>query len=452
MKRFTKLLSAALCAALCVISCAAGLAGCTKIQPKPYEKGEYEKEISELSEVKGETLVAKKPLVKWNGRYEYVKESSAKIDGTVGGAVMLYNTATGFTVTFKGTSLTVTFLHSASDIYYNFAVDDETLPNPAAGKRFYLPDGETVSRVTLVSGLKDGEHTVTCLKTDEAADAYTAVSAFETDGKFAYRNVAEDNDTLKFMFVCASGGSGHGSLYYSETATAGRVGRTRKNSSSLHSFNYLTARMFDADVQFVAQSGWGVRYPKSMYEVLDYSGITPGNTVSEAKTTALWDRTNYIPDVIILNIGGNDTTASGFEKEIYQQYCGLTVKKLHENYPNATIIWTHTGSKAGTYAAQAFAADAELSEADFLHECVIPQKGYGVTGRGTYGANDHNSIKTHIDTAAVLSAYLKKLGYYPVRENVTFESQKSFLEFDAGVTGETPYAGTEELYCYPLKG
>ena len=75
-----------------------------------------------------------------------------------------------------------------------------------------------------------------------------------------------------------------------------------------------------------------------------------------------------------------------------------------------------------------------------------------MTGRGTYGANDHNSIKTHIDTAAVLSAYLKKLGYYPVRENVTFESQKSFLEFDAGVTGETPYAGTEELYCYPLKG
>ena len=71
--------------------------------------------------------------------------------------------------------------------------------------------------VTLVSGLNQGHHTITCLKMDEPRDAYTAVTSFETDGGFYERNTAQDNQKTKFMFVCASGGSGFGALSYSET-------------------------------------------------------------------------------------------------------------------------------------------------------------------------------------------------------------------------------------------
>jgi hypothetical protein len=122
------------------------------------------------------------------------------------------------------------------------------------------------------------------------------------------------------MMVCASGGSGHGSLGYSDDGKGG-LGRNTSNSSSLHAFNYLTARMFGADVQFVANSGWGVSYPsgKSIYDVLDYSGITTSNSVNGAKTTAKWDHQKWVPDVIIFNIGGNDTTADGFSELTYQQ-------------------------------------------------------------------------------------------------------------------------------------
>ncbi len=447
MKKVFKILSVVFAATLLCAS----FAGCSKINNKPYQKGEYEREESQYSDISGDKLVNGDSLVKWEGRYEYVKNVSDKVAGASGSAVMLYNTATGFTVNFTGTTLKVTFIHNANDIYYNFAVDGETLPNPAAGRRFYLPDGEIVSEVTLVKDLPHGEHKVTCLKMDEAADAYTAVSAFSTDGKFMYRNTAEDADTLKFMFICASGGSGHGSLYYSTEATKSRVGRTRRNSSSLHAFNYLVARMYDADVQFVAQSGWGVKYPKSMYDVLDYTGITPDNSVAAAKETAKWDWAQYVPDVVIMNIGGNDTNASSFVKETYQKTCVNMVKKVHENYPNAVIIWTHTGSKAGTYASEAFRADEEIAAGGYLHDCIIPQKGYGNSGWGSYGANDHNSFKTHIDTAEVLTAYLKKLGFYPVRENVTFEEQKSFLLFDDSTATEKPAESFDDYYVYPVK-
>ncbi|MBP5467015.1 MAG: hypothetical protein J6Y43_05590, partial [Clostridia bacterium] len=412
------------------------------------EKEPYDKTPSEYSVLTGNLLVNEDAIVKWEGRYEYKSDISAVIPETVGGAVLLYNTATGFTVTFTGTSLTVVFLHSAGDIYYNFALDDETLPNPAAGRRFYLPAAEKSSTVTLVSGLTDGEHTVTCLKMSEAADSYTAISRFETDGYFMYRNINEDLDKLKFMFICASGGSGHGSLYYSKEATTG-VSRTTENSSSLHSFNYLTARMFGADVEFVGQSGWGVKYPKSVYDILDYTGITPVNTVAGAKNTAKWEWANYVPDIVIFNIGGNDTTASGFDENIYMRTCVDMVEKVHEEYPNAILIWTHTGSKAGKLAVQAFEQSDYIKSGEFLHYCIIPQKGYGVTGWGTHGANDHNSIKTHIDTAAVLSSFIKKLGFETVRKNVTFESQASFIIFAASALDEKPQEEYTDLFVYP---
>ncbi len=48
--------------------------------------------------ISGDELVADKPLVKWEGRYEYRDEQ-----------VYLYHTATGFTVEFYGTDLLVRF-------------------------------------------------------------------------------------------------------------------------------------------------------------------------------------------------------------------------------------------------------------------------------------------------------------------------------------------------------
>lgn len=357
--------------------------------------------------------------VKLEGRYD-----STAGQGSDPARVNLYHTAGGFTVEFTGTTLYVEFYSEEGENrpYFNVAVDDEVLPTTGEDRTFCLTGG--IQRVTVVEGLEYGKHTVTCLKMSEPYDGVTSLVLMETDGAFEKRDKQFDAGNFRFMVVCASGGSGHGSLGYSENG--GHLARTTANSSSLHAFPYLTARMFGADVQFVANSGWGVSFPedRSILDVMDYSGITGSNNVSGAMTTARWDMQRWVPDVILFNIGGNDTTASGFDKSIYQQEVVQMVQMLHQQYPDAYMIWTHTNSNAGKYAVSAL-TDAGILQQGFLQVVVIPKVG----SDGTTGANNHNSLLTHIATADILAqALIDCWGFTPVRENIAFEDYAPLLE------------------------
>ncbi len=386
----------------------------------------FENENAKTGTISGQSLVLANgtKLVKWEGRHEFKEADNM---------MYLYYTATGFTVEFVGTKLDVTFYsqinNEANKPYYQFALDDEDLPNAIQGRTFKLNGGEET--IALIANLENTAHTLKCLKMSEAADATTAVKALKTDGYFVPRDEEDDQGALRFMFVCASGGSGHGSLYYNNSNT--RAARTTANSSSLHAFNFLTARMFGADSMFVAQSGWGVKYPKSISSILDYSGITTSNSVSGAKTTAVWDNQSWVPDVIIFNIGGNDTTSSNFDEAAYKQEVVAMVKKLHGYYPNANMIWTHTNSNAGRYAMSAITSE----HLNYIVQVVIPQVGSGPqpvdpqeeqTIYG-YGANNHNSIKTHIATAQILADALHdNWGYTARKTNITFEQFEGVLK------------------------
>ena len=371
-----------------------------------------------------EDLVSSTPYIKWEGRYDYTE-----VQNNEPAKINLYHSATGFTIDFTGTELYVEFeTKVAGDSkshypYFNVAVDDEVIPTIAPERTFCLTGG--VERVCIVSGLENKKHTVKCLKMSEPYDATVSVRVLETDGTFHERDVEYDKGNFRFMFVCASGGSGHGALGYSDDGK-GSLGRNTKNSSALHSFNYLTARMFGADVQYVGNSGWGVSYPtdKSVLDVLDYTGITTSNNVEGAKKTAKWDKSKWTPDVIILNIGGNDTVQSGFKKEVYQKEVVELIEKLHSDYPNAYMIWTHTNSNAGKYAISAL-NDKGIMKAGYLKEVIIPK----VEADGTVGANGHNSIFTHIQTADILAeALTKNWGFTVVNPNITFDDYESILK------------------------
>lgn len=382
--------------------------------------------ISNINIISGSLLNNNEQLVKWNGRYEF------KVGDRVKPTMMyLYHTATGFTVDFYGTSLEVEFYHYYNesknyDIYYDVAIDDETLPNPL-NRRFCLSKENIYQKVTLAAGLEEGHHTVTCLKMSETFDGYTAIKSLKTEGNFYYRK-GLDEDKLKFMFVCASSGSGHGSLAY--TLNSSTKPRTTANSSSLHSFMHLTARRFDSDFQFVSTSGWGIRYPESkqISEVLDYSGITISNNIEGSKSTALWDYNNFIPDIIMFHIGGNDTKQSNFDLIKYQTKAVEMIEKLHLYYPFAKMVFIHTSTKSGSYAMSAF-KEAGIIRKNYLIEAIIPKIGEGETGKNTYGANDHPSFKTHLDSGKILTETISnKWGYTPTVEDIKFEQFENILD------------------------
>ena len=405
---------------LVVVMCF-GLVGCEQDPP------DDETTIPTTKKVSGQLLVDKTtPLVKWEGRHEFLTYKDHQM-------VMAYNTATGFTVDFYGTELKATFFHQNSEntggnIYYQVALDDEVLPTTNKERVICLPNDKMMVTLTLVKNLPLGHHKVTCLKMSEPADALTGIVDISTDGGIYTRDAEQDNQNLKFMFVCASGGSGYGSLVCVPRDT---VGRTTANSSSLHAFTYLTARQFGADVQYVAQAGWGVHYPtnKSILQVFDHVGIlgyspTSGykNSVNGAKTTGKWDHSQWVPDVIILHIGGNDTKQSAFKQDPYQESVVQLVSKLHELYPNAKMLWAHTNSKAGTLAMSAL-TKAGIVAKGYIKSAVIPQ----VADDGTYGASDHHSFKSHITASDALATYLETFGFAPIRDNVVFEDYAEFI-------------------------
>lgn len=383
-------------------------------------KEEDDPNNTNINFISGDLLVGEKPLVKWEGRYNYVKGENNTAD-----KVYLYYTATGFTVDFYGSSLDVEFYHTKSNIYYNIALDDEILPNPKQERRFYLPSGEENTTVRLIDNLEIGHHTIKCVKMDEGYDGLTAVVSLETDGYFYYRDKEYDDSNYKFMFVCASGGTGFGSLGFSNDSS--KMSRNTANSSSLHAFNYLTGRRFGADMQFVSCSGWGVYYPRSISKVLDYCGITPENSVNSSKQTGNWDYYKFVPDVIIFNIGGNDTTQNNFDKTVYQEEVVNMVNKLHEIYPKAKMIWTHTNSNAGKYAVTAM-SDAGIIKEDYMKVVIIPKVGAGDTGENTYGASDHNSFKTHMDASKLLVAAVEEWGFESFIDDVVFSDYDWILD------------------------
>lgn len=363
------------------------------------------------------------PLVKWEGRYEY-KVGNINTPSMV----YLYHTATGFTIDFYGTSLEVDFYTSMNDvIYYDYSIDDETLPN-INNRRFSLSKESNYQTVVLVENLEEGFHSIKCLKQSEPRDSYTAIKEFRTDGKFMYREGLGDDDNLKFMFINASSGSGYGALVCTEGAST--VKRTTENSSSLHSYMYLTARRFNADVHYVASAGWGVKYPltKSISEVFDYTGVTPSNDVAGAKTTALWDYKKYVPDIIMMHIGGNDVDENDFNLITYQNAVVDLVSKLHNLYPLAKILWLHTNTNSGVYGITALEEVGAIRNG-YLKEVIFPKVGAGESGNNTYGANSHHSFKSHIDASRIITNFITNTwNYKTLVEEITYEQFESIID------------------------
>lgn len=314
------------------------------------------------------------------------------------GLLYAYNTGTGFEVSFYGTRLNAEFVCSNTESedtrpYYQVFTDGEI--SPEEGKVIGIDKSE--KNVKLVSELEEGVHTVTVVKRTESSDGTTAIKSLSTDGYFK----AERREREMFIqIVGGSGISGHGAI--------GQVGeeRTTKNSSCIHSFGYLTAMAFDADFEFVSNSGWGLKWgyndasgKDNIRKAYDNIGIDENNkTIEQA-----WDHAAFRPDVVVVNVGGNDYTShinklSGAEKTAAEKEFTAAVKEflehIHALHPNAVVIWTSTDQKSGNGAASLKAID----EIDPAHSWVIPVLIEG-SRNGELGADDHAGYKTHVKDA-----------------------------------------------------
>ncbi len=326
------------------------------------------------------------------------------------GLLYVYNTGTGFEVSFYGTRLNAEFVCTNTESentrpYYQVFTDGEV--SPEEGKTVEIDKAE--KNVKLVSGLEEGMHTVKVIKRTESSDGTTAIKSISTDGYFTKQ---QGESKMFVQIVGGSGISGHGAI--------GQVGeeRTTKNSSCIHSFGYLTAMAFGADFEFVSNSGWGLKWgyndatgKDNIRKAYDNIGISEKNKTIEKA----WDQTVFAPDVVVVNVGGNDYTShinklSGAEKTAAEKDFTAAVKEflehIHTLYPEAVVMWTSTDQKSGNGAASLKAID----EIDPARGWAIPVLIEG-SRNGELGADDHASYKTHIkDAQTVVNAVCEALG------------------------------------------
>ncbi len=346
----------------------------------------------------------KEEMIRFIGRTQYENERR-----------YMYYTATGFDLHFEGSALRCGFYaenteNSSRQPYFSVMLDDEIAPE---GTTFHLT--EKNQTVTLAENLTYGIHRIRVLKRSEPYDGITALTFAETDGTFLEK---EESRKMKIQIVGGSGISGHGAL-----GSKGQ-GRTTENSSSLHAFGYLTARMFDADFQFISNSGFGLKWgfqPSNARQAYDDVGIDgAGRLIGKS-----WDHERWIPDLVIVNIGGNDFTAHVNNasdpvaaKKEFKEAVEEFLTHIHALYPQVKIIWTHTGSQNGTL------AEAVISDYMYRRQVktvVIPKVG---SDGDPEGANGHNSVVTHIRTAEILAKEIESFtGNTRVRENIAWPLQ-----------------------------
>jgi len=345
--------------------------------------------VSALSE----TLLTDSQYVRWIGRTYYDAERKQ---------MFFYHTGTGFTVTFVGTELSIELLatNSGSNYlrpYFLVSVDEEVAPEGSVITT-YEPD----TTLTLVQGLEYGVHQVTFLKRSEPIDSETAIKSIVTDGHLLPPSSAPD---YKVLIIGGSGISGHGDIGQQGQA------RTTANSDSLQAFGYLVARSMNADFQFVSASGWGLKWgynPTNDHGTVNIRTAfdTVGIDDNEELIDIPYDPLLFVPDVVVVNIGGNDFSAyisklSGTDlieaKALFRGAVTEFVSYLHELYPDALVIWTHTGSQNGT---EAQAAIGDLDPKHY-YTVVLEIKQVGEDG-DPIGADNHASVVTHARNAQIV--------------------------------------------------
>lgn len=326
-------------------------------------------------------------FLEWYGRHTYQNER-----------MYFYHTATGLKIRFYGRVLKVYFYLEMkhNDIYYSVSKDGSNLLTEEPFIQRGLED------VLEVSFDDYGLHVVEIVKRSEPEDGITSITKIETNGYFEEEII--ELSQPHFLIIGASGISGHGAL-----GTEGQP-RTTANSSSLHSFGFLTAQAFQGSYEFVANSGWGLAFgfndtsgEENIAKAYDYIGIDSNQHIIDIP----YDH-HRIPDYIIINIGGNDYSSvinklSGFDKtdkiQEFKQAVANFILKLREDAPDAHLFWTMTeGSLNGTAAAQVI-SQLDPSDQMYVHVIVIMQVG---DNGDPEGANNHASYVTHQKSAHIL--------------------------------------------------
>lgn len=277
--------------------------------------------------------------VKWLGRNrqgEYFGES----------AVALYNVASGFSVSFKGTYLKVRIYSTSGDSgengsnigngYVRVYVDGES-------ERIELKTNNEYYDLTLASGL-DGEkvHTVKMLKAVEEDFSRLYVSGIETDGVFYTPDAPSD---VKIDFYGDSITAGYGILGVAPAPQTSVMDGTVTYAAKV-------ADYLDADYNVMAMQGIALSSACNTNGIVRKYVMKDVYSHYSVNDATAWNYEKFQPNVIIINLGTNDngslintytgkfnpTADTNTKLNTFISEYSAMITDLHVKCPNAKII------------------------------------------------------------------------------------------------------------------
>ncbi len=277
-----------------------------------YDDVTYSKEIHiTKKENRIQKFYRNSTYLKFHGRNEFYTDY-----------VTMDNEAAGFETTFYGTNLTCEMQGFYASYYgptmFSVIIDDATDYN-SNSFAFTSTDSK---EYTLAKNLDKGFHTIKVLKRTEAGATFATMTSLSTDGYFVK---AEEKEKLKLEAYGDSITAGYGNMR-SETAADG----TNSNiQNTLMTYECVASRILDADINVMARSGIGLSVAANI--VGDYNMNTRYEYMTPLSDTK-WNLHNYIPDVVIINLGTNDSWSGKFDRKTFVTQYVTLVKNLISNY------------------------------------------------------------------------------------------------------------------------
>ena len=352
--------------------------------------------------VLSESDILNSSYVKLIGRTYYDEELDA---------VMMPQSASGFTIKFKGSSLTADLVATNTDIEtkkpYIAIIVDGNYSNPVVKSL----DSSEINDLVLVSNLSNTEHEVTVIKRNEAVESFFGLKKISTDGK-----LLEKVEKERYIEVLGDSTiAGYG------IEVANGVVKTSENTNIMKTFTYLAALNFDADYSIMCASGWGLIGSKwtnpqtmNLFEVYKrfYGTLNVSNNKHIYSEDYFDFETARKADVVILSVGANDLTyiSEGFNvstsegnkrrEEFTKKYIELLNfinEKYGENVDIFMVSWSETGMDS--------TIKKVLTEAnktmDNVHMVVV--KG------DRKASSSHPSISSHAECAQILINEIRKV-------------------------------------------
>ncbi len=170
------------------------------------------------------------------------------------------------------------------------------------------------------------------------------------------------------------------------------------------------ARDLDADLNVVAWPGWGLSY--------SYRGFTTealptiwDKSLPKMNGNKVWDFTRYEADIVIINLGQNDSSAirdyqdveavANTTEDSVKQAALTFITNIRQKYPNCKIVWVE-GMMDPYNETFAKGVKAALGELDETYYCVLPS--------GKSGGAGHPNVEQHKIAGTELLNFLKDEG------------------------------------------